>query len=285
MHFPIFPQNKFNVFTTKYLNVTQCRLKSLPCIENFSRIQINYSSSFFPPLCYYLMDREEVLIRVYYGSSAPQQLLFFGDAECRLPEQLNGSYCQDKTYYLHSLAHVATPTFRMNFGRSLGAHEQILGNVMYRPLLEFWNPLVGYLMAAFTGLKALLKHCNHLKPFILILTGLKHYWRITDIELIDQKIKTYQSMRKSDSSQKRHNRIYRANDCWGENMSYCFLYFPPSIIYNCLAGFRVENAFNSEILMTIQVRWRSSCTSTLRMFWLYIISLSALISCNWIRVN
>ena len=53
------------------------------------------------------MDKEEVSIRVY-GSSAPQQLLFFGDAECRLPEQLNGSYCQDKTYYLHSLAHVAT---------------------------------------------------------------------------------------------------------------------------------------------------------------------------------
>ena len=92
MHFPIFPQNKFNVFTTKYLNVTQCRIKSLPCIENFSRIQINYSSSFFPPLCYYLMDREEVLIRVYYGSSAPQQLLFFGDAECRLPEQLKIAY-------------------------------------------------------------------------------------------------------------------------------------------------------------------------------------------------
>ena len=57
-------------------------------------------------------------------------------------------------------------------------------------------------------------------------------------------------MRKSDSSQKRHNRIYCANDCWGENMTYCFSLFPRFIIYNCLAGFRVENAFNSEILMT-----------------------------------
>jgi hypothetical protein len=38
------------------------------------------------------MDREEVLIRVYYGSSASLQLLFFGDAEYRLPEQLKIAY-------------------------------------------------------------------------------------------------------------------------------------------------------------------------------------------------
>ena len=29
-----------------------------------------------------------------------------------------------------------------------------------------------------------------------------------------------------------------------------FLYFPPNIIYNCLAGIREENAFNSELLVT-----------------------------------
>jgi hypothetical protein len=100
-------------------------------------------------------------------------------ATIRLP-----SCCQDRTYYVHSLAHVMTLYLRMNFDRSLGAHEQILGNVMYRPLLKFWNSLVGCLMAAFTGLKALLKLYNHLKPFMLILTALKHYWRITDIEYL-----------------------------------------------------------------------------------------------------